>query len=496
MELQLFKNTISSLSVIDGTVINQEEVGELIIPDTHPDAERILDAYVSVLLKSKEAQQGSAVIKGVFQTTVIYASDDDNIYKVDLPLPYTVTINKHDIQSECEISAVIRALNTDAVLSDSRKVIVKVNYTAEIRAYEKQNIDFCSKIGDESVYQMIDDVEHTYLNQYFEKTFVVSDDISLSEAHGGHIEIIGAEYKIFNTDFSFAANRLIIRGYGEAELLVLFSDDVCPKIIIKKIDFSQIIDANTEDVIENIAVKVMLNGCYCDVNSYSGDEVSVTIEMHAVAQCEIYCKKAVAILSDAYSTKGNIKLIQNEISMLTSSKTSAASCKICERFDNSANINEIINAKVKILDAVYDNNAVKFKCMIIGYGLDHDMVPQVFRHSFTAEIETECVANAVYNSQVLNIDIFGNEIIFDGEIELKAEHNTVCTMSCIEKAEFEGSDSWNFAPSAVIYCCKSEDKLWNIAKKYLSDVDIIRKINDLEESAEITDGQMILIPKM
>ena len=45
-------------------------------------------------------EEAAAVIKGIFQTSVIYTSHDNNIYKVDLPLPYTVTVSKNEIQSE------------------------------------------------------------------------------------------------------------------------------------------------------------------------------------------------------------------------------------------------------------------------------------------------------------------------------------------------------------------------------------------------------------
>ena len=496
MELRLCKETINSMSVIDGIIVNQDEVGEIQIPDGYPDVDKILDTYVSVFLKSKEAQIGAAVIKGIFQTSVIYTSHDNNIYKVDLPLPYTVTISKNEIQNDCEISAVIRSNNTDAVISGSRKIVVKVNYSAEVRVYKKINIDICSKINEEYVYQLVDDVECTYLKQYSEKTFVASDDFALNEEGMGHAEILGAEYKILSTDFSFAANRLIVRGYGLAEILLLYSDDVCPKKFVKKIDFSQIIDTDAAETIDNIAVKVMLNGCYCDINTYAGNETNLTIEMHAVAQCEIYSKKSIKVLRDTYSTKGKITTTQSELDLITGINKLSATCKICEHFDNLYNINYIVKANVKVIDMTCDDSCVKFKCQLIGYGPDDNMILQVFKHNFTAEIETCCSNNFKINTQVLNIDVFGNEIIFDGEIEIINENNDIFSISYIENVDFEFSDDWNYAPSAVIYCCKDDDTVWRLAKKYLSNVDIIKRLNNIDDSLDVTTGMNIIIPKM
>ena len=496
MELQLKKEIISNTVILDESVINQEEVGELTIPDTLPDVVKILDMYVTCLLKSKEAESGRTVVKGVFQTAVIYVSDDDNIYKADLPLPFSVTVNMQDVSENCEISAMINILNSDAVISNSRKIIVRVNYCTNIKTFNKEEIDVACAVDDESVFQLCDNFEMNYFSEYTEKTFVISDDVDAELENGCSFEILGAEYKLLSSGYYVSGNRLIIQGCAEAKLLILSSDDVCPKELVKHFDFSQIIDIDNMNTVSDISVNLMLNGCYCDINSYVSDKPSLNVELHAVAQCIVFRNRTLSVLSDAYSVNGALELNREEHILVSGTDKTDVSCEFCERFDNISNIKEIVSAKIKVIDIAEENSKTKLKCMLIGYGFDGNLVPQSIRYSFSVMTDDRLVSNSAYSAEIQNIELFGNEIIFEDEINVISEKLKQLIFENITDAKLEICDVQNNAPSVVLYRYKPSDTIWNIAKKYLSSSEIIRDINEIEDETQIEEGRMILIPKV
>ena len=497
MELKLNKEVIDSLMIVDKSLINQEEIGELTIPDTLPDASKILDTMVCILLKSKEAEQGRTVLKGVLQTTVIYSADDDNVYKVELPLPYTVIANKKDITQECEISAKVSLKDAEAVITNPRKMIVKVCYSALVNTYSKQKIEICSKIEDNNVFQLSNSRELNYLSHYTEKTFVISDDISIDNS-SGDIELLSTDYKITSLEYSFSGNRIIVRGSVESAFIYMLSDSISPQKKEHCFDFSQIIDVSDAESIENVVIDIMLNGCYCDIgaNASGVNESNFSIELHAVAQCEIYRRKLTCILEDAYSAAGEVVCQWSNHTICERKYVSQISERICQRFENVSNIREIIDAKIKINDIRAENENLKINCTLVGYGMDAQQFPHNMKYNFTVDIDCGAKGDTSYFAHIENIEIFGSEIIFEGEIIVASEITEEASLNNLEYAELTENSMWMNAPSAVIYFCKSGDTLWSVAKKFMSSIDIIKQLNEISEECELEDGRMLLVPKV
>ena len=68
--------------------------------------------------------------------------------------------------------------------------------------------------------------------------------------------------------------------------------------------------------------------------------------------------------------------------------------------------------------------------------------------------------------------------------------NTVNVISDISEEDFEEGSS----PSIVLYFIQRGDTLWDIAKRYHTKEEYIRKLNNIEGD-NLTEGMQILIPK-
>lgn len=72
MELELERNELSCYDTVLDTCVFPEETMEMIVPDACPDILRLVDTCGTVLMKSKEAQDGRAEAAGTVCCAVLY----------------------------------------------------------------------------------------------------------------------------------------------------------------------------------------------------------------------------------------------------------------------------------------------------------------------------------------------------------------------------------------------------------------------------------------
>jgi len=495
MELELLKEKVDCLVMISDTDIIQEEVCETIIPDSQPDVLRIIDTSVNIMLKSKEAEQGRVFIKGILQTSVIYSADDDNFYKVVTPIPFTVLVNKQEISDACAVSAKCAVISADTLISNSRKIVIRVNYRSKVCVYDKRCYEVCTKIENEDVYQKIEETELTYLSEYTEKTFLISDAITCENCHDSYAEILCAEYRITDMEYSISGSRVILRGNAQTDVTMLPSDSIVPIKLVKTSEFSQLIDVDESDSIENIAVNIMLTGCFCEVQSQSGgEEDRFEIEINAVAQCEIYRRKVISVLCDAYSADGDLILQKEELNIIKEKSCNIKTVEVSERYDNTCEIRDVISSRINFLEPIYEENCVKQPCVVTVYGLDKDASPVTMKQTFCATCG-DLLCCTTPKISAINSLLSGGEIIFECSIIFVEETKKMLQINNISSCELERNNKWDESPSAVVYRFDVNDTLWDLSKKYRSSVETIIDVNKLEGS-EIEQGRLLLIPKV
>lgn len=91
--------------------------------------------------------------------------------------------------------------------------------------------------------------------------------------------------------------------------------------------------------------------------------------------------------------------------------------------------------------------------------------------------------------------------INDKQVEVNASLQIEATaieeknIKLIKNPCFVENDSNKRPSSMVIYIARKEDSLWNIAKKYKTGVDTIRKINQMQDNEDVKENMRLLIVK-
>lgn len=498
MQLELNTSNYVFQRVVDESAIFQEETGEIIVPDTQPDIVRVVETFSNILLKSKEAEQGRAVVKGILQTTVMYAAKDDGIYRLEHPVPFTIIVNNQDITSDCALSANIEVSSAETVISNSRKAVARINIKAVITSFADSKYDLCCGANDESVFQKTEIADITFMSEYKEKTFVISDDIVLDDKQSFEFEVLGCEHKFKEIDYSISGHKIVVKGKVETCIFWMALDMITPKLTKCLTDFSQVVDIENTENAESAFMNIMMTGCYCDSNVYTHkDEASVSIEIHAVAQCEIFEKKELIMLKDLYSTSGDVECEWKDVKYIQEKRVNKSIVKLKEKVNVGVRFNDIISARVTFGDVKTGDNNCKVNGYISVYGYNENSDILTTKNSFQVNCECADSKGRIFASaENVTIVISDDDLILTCDVCFEEKASDMVTIKNLENVVFEQSVKYDDFPSAVLYRVRYGDDVWELGKKYLSSCKLIKEVNKIEDDSPIEIGRMLLIPRV
>ena len=113
----------------------------------------------------------------------------------------------------------------------------------------------------------------------------------------------------------------------------------------------------------------------------------------------------------------------------------------------------------------------------------------------SAEIaENETIEGTYASITSLKPSVSGMDVTVDASINIEAHLQVRSKVQFVCSAEYNELDDRKATPS--IYMCRSEaSDLWSIAKKYSSNVDMIKKINEIDHTTD-TSNRLLVIPRI
>ena len=105
---------------------------------------------------------------------------------------------------------------------------------------------------------------------------------------------------------------------------------------------------------------------------------------------------------------------------------------------------------------------------------------------------------SVFNTiciEKIDIDLSKNQIDLNIKINRFVEAIDKKPESFIIKGEDKGDYDLSTAPSIIIYICKEDDNLWDIAKKYNTTEEEIAQTNEISMDEELQPGKCLILEK-
>jgi len=506
MEARLDRRPLIFYKNLFNTSMTHEETMEMIVPDAMPDILRIVDTDGTVMLRSKEAENGKATIGGAIVATVLYMPEgEESLKKLELKIPFTSFYESPVIDKNTRLIANASLCSIDSRSLNPRKILVRADILTQIAGYSPAKVELCTAPEDSTV--DIEVLEQrrdvNIVSDVREKTFVVSDEFSLPASKPQISDILKSEVAIAAEDTKTVGSKLIMKGTVNVSILYAAKDENGPYSAEYSVPFSQIAEIEASESPE-FNVTFMPTAVYFDI--VDGDNgTTITMEMHAVAQFTVMEQRTIEYISDLYSTTFETSHEMENFSIDGVEKNIVVREMIRTTIETPAQPKNIVNVrafagKVDMMDTQDGCKlAAPVTLTMLYVAEDGRLLSQTERMKVETGIEAPCedlkyvaaaVCNDIYAAPAPN----GVDIRFNVDFTVTA--NKVQNIEMVNSISYDENNKKDLSsyPSVTVKRAMPNDNLWMLAKRYNSTQNLIIEANALE-SPNLEYGQLLIIPK-
>lgn len=551
MENRIELNKNISLAEISEQNFAKELQNDIVLPDYCDDINRIIRVDAKPIIKNKYANKDVARINGVIAVTVIYISDPyKQLRSFSFTNDFDHSFDIPGIMSHHKMLVTMEVGELNCRLLNPRKMTVRVEMGVTVKSSENKS----GNAAGVKEYDTSDFYNSAELNPNSDMDYINHGNISnihntnninnTNNIHNIHIEklkhnfeicdmlvgggeakideniaitdgpaaneIIYADVNITVDEIKPLYNKAVVKFISDVKLLYNSIEDRNEYIrISKKISATQIIDVDDLDEKYDCSAKINLASLKTDIDIDPYGENKI-INVDFITQIEVYAFKnnEQEIVIDAYAPKFEHS-VQNEVVKTQKYKGIYKEKQIIEdsialedaAMDSVMDVTGIIVINsTSVNDSVINVNSSAELSVMVKSG-DDDIqnldcsipikteIPAgeklINAAADTSGYITEIEAVISDNTLMVKVFVYFECVVFENETCNMLKTITVDT----EKPKFSQKDI-----QMVIYYPAKGENLWNIAKKYDSQVSKIMKYNKCENQ-NIADKKIIIVPK-
>ncbi len=503
-EIEERLNKESSQAIIDGSII---------VPDIKPDIVKVLEVTYDVSIKDYEPSNDRVSYKGELIVSVMYIGSDNEVHSMENVMAFDdfITVEEVTPRSRIYINCSVKDFNKKVV--NDRKINYSTIVHIEVYGVNLVTRTYVTDIDSDNKNvsrKSINNIKTSKLSEIIN----IKDDIHIKSSSKNIGEILEANINISSIDVKHSGGRASISGEILASIIYKSEEDSIIEQIEKEIGFSGSIDSKTMDIlnvdsrfdIDNKKVKIALDD--------DNEERIFTISCDL--NCDIYLEniEEIEVLDNIHIPNFNVEIIEREqpfVNIISKNKNHYTLREVLAINEEDPNVLQIVSAKC---DAIIDNVEVDEDSIVVQgvavanvlYITKNDEEPiasHMWYVPFTQAIEAKgCNENMDVNTTLKVMETSTN-ILNDRELELKTvimfnnevleiKHQRViedAVMYEMTKEEIED------IPSVVIHFVTQGETLWDLAKKYNTEIDDIVEMNNINNTDIIKKGEKLIIMK-
>ena len=507
MSLEISKNSIVKSNTAICPSAQQNIDLQLNLPDYCTDIKRILRCSVEPGVGNVSVKGEKLSATGDVTIRLIYVNDDDKIDCYE---------TRTDLEVSCEVSGNLQNVTVTAMCKtdyvncramSQRRVYVSSGVTVKFSVLEEIKKEFLSECKEDHVQLKKSAFKSRNIICQAEKSFDLSETVSLDSEKADVGKILCADAFAVVDSKKTVTGKMLIKG----ELIcdIVYSADKEENKLQKirhTMPISQIIDLAGADEKSNCMLSLSVMRLIVNVKADSSGKnrlLEIAAKVSALAKCSE--TKEFSCVLDSYSTHCNLKAEKETVDFCIPVAEIHETRTLRKSYELQKGVKEICNIKAQDVSSKItfsENKAiVSFSALIDILYLDSKGVPSYAEKSFEMQYEPNLpVKNVKLSGEVCGTvkdiswlvtgkDSFevSADIFFFGEICQQTETRLVKNITVDETDAHKKENE-----ALVIYYPQKGEKLWDIAKKYNTTVDLLKEENNCGE--EITEEKMLIIP--
>lgn len=487
------------------------------VPDSKADAAGIIQQRGRIKVEESKILENQILTTGYLEVWILYLSDNENhqVHRLQTKLPFTEKLNLEGAKPGDNISLKWEIEDIRVQLINSRKISIQALVTFEAAVEELYDAQAAVEIKDFPDISVKTKELHP-LSMIVQKKdiFRIKDEISLASNKPNIGEILWENIQLRSWDVRVQDGSLSIKG--ELFVFVLYAADDeegTRQWIESVVPFQGEIECAgcRPEMIPDI--EVILAESTLEVRpDYDGEERILQLDAVLELDIRIYDEDTVQILEDVYAPSKELIPVFREETYESLLIRNYAKNRISDRVHISGTAPKLLqichcSGEVKVDEIAKTEQGIRMEGAVAisvlyitadddrPFALLEGVIP--FSHEMEAEgIANECRFHLQPQLEQLTASMLGGEEVeLKGTISLNLFAVRIRRQNCIRDIEEKELDLKKIqdSPGIVCYVVQPEDTLWDIAKKYYTTPERLKKLNQIKE--EIRPGQKLLLVK-
>lgn len=484
----------------------------LIVPDAMPDMEKMLFAEGNAKLSqsAKAVYTPEDTLSGDITVYAVYAPDrrwESPVDVVKASVPFST--DKCWSQSGGNMFRVqVSVKRIEASMVNERKFTVSGQLSIKINATDKKELMIFQGTEDEGLIQLHRTINPSSLETETEDAIDISQEITLREDQPRPARILKVSTDIIENHRQVTSGKLVINATINSD--ILYGGELEGRFqlccIKNKTDFSQFIPIS--DTADSDLVRL----------SFNGDDLSVTIENQdklllqgqvRTSVC-VYSNKEVSMVSDAYHRDREVSFDLSRQELLSIRGTvsgEVAAREVINLEESSPSPAGLLcgSGRIDSLQCIPQGGRliIEGSVDVRILALDEEEAPFTIK----ASVPLRGALDAPYAGSGLTADMYSSlkDFWFDKINSRQVEVNVSAaidvwissaeTFTTIENLAAGEPFHDPHEASMALYVVGGNDTLWDIAKRYKSDVGFLAEINEIDSSLPLPEGMKLFVMK-
>lgn len=499
MELVFQENRTDYLETLLRETVNQEQTADLIVPDNAPDAQRIVDAYGTVLLQQQELGGNGIFISGMVQAGVLYLSPDGELRRIQTRIPFTLRRELDGEGEDWQLQCRCSLTGVDARILNSRKILIRAGISSRL---------WVSTPKIHTAYDIPEPAPTLQLKRKTlplrlpvamgERSFSLNEELELPSDLPEIRELLRCLYRVQILEQNAVGDKCVFKG--SLAVHSLYADEEGSLHSHEwSVPFSQYVEleAAPEEWEGETYVSLVSVDTEPDGNI---DSRRLLMSVDLLAQCVAYGTRNITYVEDAFCTDGDF-IPQWEQTVLPGVLDRQQYRETAEG-ESEVEVDRVVDVWVYPRDCICHpmeqrvRMELPLQCNVLYY--DPAGVLKGAQLSAVAAMEMALADSAVCQLAELQ----WGELFASGGTSLSVRIPLRLTMECTARHSIQSICSGEIAaqaptqekkPALLLRFTDEPEEIWEIAKSCKTTVESILKANDLTE-ARAPANALLLIP--
>jgi hypothetical protein len=510
MDLSVKRDTVRiNEPVFDNTADHPVE-SDVLLPDYCPDIARILKTEACAMVDTKTLETDRLVVAGNLCVKIIYVPDNScaiRCFSYESAFAHTFEISGASHEDMARVKVKVDYVNCRPI--GPRRMQIKASVSINAKVWSRRDEEFISDCEDDKVELLSRPMKVSSMIGACERPFKVEEELEVGYGKPAIASIIRSDATATVQDFKVISNKIIAKG--ELMLHTLYSPDISDaklEVMDHSIPISQILDLEGVDEESICTVSFFVTNVKVEASADGdGENRMMMVDITLNAQASARRMQDFTAVADAYSPVFEMGIQTKQVALEHISDVIRTSESVRLSVEAPGDgISAVTDCTVRVESAIAKaegkNLMISGEMMVSAMGADMQGGPVCIEKpvpfKITEQLSTACEnmrcdpdVNVVASSFSLapsgidvRVDCAVTALVF-----VVNNENLVSDISLDESRPRECRKK-----TLTLYFADKGECLWDIAKRYSTSMDAIRRENNLETDC-LPERSMLLIPK-